>query len=284
MLILLNMDNIISCLDHGYIKYIGHYGSDKEIVASARISTGGSNKTEEEDRKLINYLMKNRHNSVFEMADITFEVQAPIFVFRELMRHRTLTWFSINELSGRYSEMPSLFYVPDDSRYGKQGKINKQGTSELLGEEVKRKLKWDIENEQIDARTAYEQKLASGLSREIARINLPLSQYSRMRIKGNLLNWFRFIDLRSRPNAMWEIQQYSDAIFKVLEELFPWSVAAFREHWFESINISKSEKDALVAILNDITYDKLYNALSLQGVKKPEDLLAKIGVNNDKIN
>lgn len=550
-------------LNHGYIKYIGHYGSDKEIIQAARMSTGGTNKSDEEDRKLIDYLMKNKHTSPFEMADIIFEVQAPIFVFREWQRHRTLcldgdtliyfdakmkqkrprsvvkksikdiwerlyikksgkgnnpncgwpinnmllrclnenskeiinskiidviksepkqmvkittqsgksliatrkhkiytptgwtilgeaidnnlliavqgtkrnklqkwhpkidtnkeiwrtvvgfekvyqvsnqgrvknnkriltqnyddyprvilgkkpnrnhkyvhilvleafigpkpigmearhknhnrwdsrlenlswgthvensqdsiqddrfvklvavyepiikvqdagirdsydlvvqgphhnfvangiiTHNSFNELSGRYSEMPNLFYVPEDNRYGKQGKINKQGTGDLLSEEDRRKLKWNIENEQIDARTEYEQKLAIGLSREIARINLPLSQYSRMRVKGNLLNWFRFIDLRSRSNAMWEIQQYSNAIFKFLTEIFPWSCNAFREFWFDTITISNVEKNILAAILQEIKYDRLYNILILNDIKKPDELLNKLGVTNE---
>ncbi len=262
-------------LDNGYLKYIGHYGSDKEIIQAARMSTGGTNKSDEEDHKLINYLMKHKHTSVFEMADVTFEVQAPIFVFREWMRHRTLSY---NEFSGRYSEMPNLFYVPEDNRYGKQGKINKQGTGELLNEDVRQKLKWDIENEQIDNRTEYEQKLAIGLSREIARINLPLSQYSKMRVKGNLLNWFRFIDLRTRLNAQYEIRTYALEIFHIIKELFPWSTDAFQEHWFCSTTLSNNEKNALAAILRDIRYNKLYNALILEGIKKPEELLAKIGI------
>ena len=240
------MQTEYNLLDKGYLKYIGHYGSDKEIVQAARISTGGTNKSDEEDRKLINYLMKMRHSSPFEMADITFEVQAPIFVCREWMRHRV---FSYNELSGRYSEMPDLFYVPDDSRYGKQGQINKQGTDKLLDPEIRTKLKWDIENEQIDVRTAYEQKLALGLSREISRINLPLSQYSRMCIKGNLLNWFRFIDLRAHQNAQYEIRVYAEKVLDILKELFPWSTYAFINYWFDAKTIYPTEQHVIGCII-----------------------------------
>src|SRR5687768_15107954 len=117
---------MISVLDHGFIRLVDSMGSDLSVVRSARVSYDAEWRTGEDegkDAKLINYLMKNRHTSPFESVTFTFEVKAPIFVFRQWHRHRT---WSFNEVSARYSELPEEFYVPAVEQITTQSTSNKQ--------------------------------------------------------------------------------------------------------------------------------------------------------------
>ena len=102
------MKNRIELLDHGYLQFVDSMGSDLSIVRSARVSYDGKGKSTDEG--LINYLMKNGHNTPFESCVITFEVKLPIFVTRQWHRHRTQSY---NEISARYTELPAEFYVPE---------------------------------------------------------------------------------------------------------------------------------------------------------------------------
>src|SRR5687768_4147339 len=117
---------MISVLDHGFVRLVDSMGGDLSVIRSARVSYDAEWRTGEnegKDAKLINYLMKNRHNSPFESVTFTFEVKAPIFVFRQWHRHRT---WSFNEVSARYSELPEEFYVPDPNQITTQSASNKQ--------------------------------------------------------------------------------------------------------------------------------------------------------------
>src|SRR5689334_22691832 len=115
----------IVVLDHGFVRYIDHMGTDQRIVEAARISYKSPSKGEEADRKLIGYLWKNRHLSPFEMCKITFNIKMPIFVMRQFVRHRMQ---NLNEVSARYTELPAEFYIP--KRWRKQDTKNKQGSVE----------------------------------------------------------------------------------------------------------------------------------------------------------
>ena len=101
--------HIINVLDHGFVRYVDHFGSDQRIVEAARISYKSPSKGEEADKKLIGYLYKNKHGSPFEMAGVTLNIKMPIFVMRQYVRHRIQ---SLNEVSARYTELPNEFYVP----------------------------------------------------------------------------------------------------------------------------------------------------------------------------
>src|SRR6478736_155840 len=116
----------INVLDHGFVRMIDHMGGDLSVVRAARVSYDAAWRAGEDDgsdAKLIRYLWKNKHTSPFEAVTFTFEVKAPIFVFRQWHRHRT---WSFNELSARYRELPEEFYVPDPSQIGVQATSNKQ--------------------------------------------------------------------------------------------------------------------------------------------------------------
>src|SRR5689334_9701621 len=122
----------IDVLDHGFVRLVDSMGSDLSVVRAARVSYDAAWRAGEDqgsDARLINYLWKNHHTTPFEAVTFTFEVKAPIFVFRQWHRHRT---WSYNELSARYRELPNVWYVPDPAIVGKQSTANKQGRSQLF--------------------------------------------------------------------------------------------------------------------------------------------------------
>jgi thymidylate synthase (FAD) len=149
-------------------------------------------------------------------------------VFREWHRHRTQSY---NEMSGRYTELPDLYYIPSIERLmaGKQSTSNKQ-SSELGFDE------FDAQNIQLlmretaqDCRESYEFLLKRGVSRELARLVLPVNQYSRMRASANLRNWLGFLALRMDEAAQWEIRQYANAVADLVKQNFPRTYELFEE-------------------------------------------------------
>lgn len=259
------MNREIRLLDHGYIRLVETWGSDESIIAAARMSTdkgfqgwGGEcgrccngfvmvdeGRGDESqpcsrcngtgytigDEKLLRYLWENRHSTPFEMAGAIVEVQAPIFVFREWHRHRTQSY---NELSARYTPLPDLNYIPTVERLmlGSDGKNKQAGT-------IKGAIPLTVENaERYRAAIAakyrhdqelYEQFLAAGVPKEIARVHLPVARYSRMRAGSVLRNWFGFLSLRMPENAQYEIRVYAEALLELLFPVFPRSCALFGE-------------------------------------------------------
>ena len=125
---------MIKVLDHGFVRLVDHMGSDLSIVRNARVSYDAEWRAGEDDgkdAKLINYLLKNRHTSPFEAVSFTFDVKAPIFVFRQWHRHRT---WSFNEVSARYAALSEEFYVPEPAQITGQAASNKQmRTAEQIG-------------------------------------------------------------------------------------------------------------------------------------------------------
>jgi len=166
--------------------------------------------------------------SPFEMAGMIIEVQAPIFVFREWHRHRTQSY---NELSARYTELPDMFYIPSIERLmaGKQGKRNKQGSEEGFNKHMAEGLQTILRLATNQSRAMYNGLLSDGLSRELARLVIPVNQYSRMRASANLRNWLAFLELRQAEGAQWEIRCFADAVAKLVEENFPRTYALFKE-------------------------------------------------------
>lgn len=239
-------------LDYGYCKLIEAWGSDEDVIRAARMSTDGAFrgwgpihepwceqhkheyhsdetcKVKAGDEKLLRYLWKNRHYSPFEFGGLVVEAQLPIFVAREWVRHRT---WNFNELSARYSTMPDLHYVPSIERImaGKQGQSNKQGSEAGFSTEAAGALQTVFIDTQGQARLEYESLLRAGVARELARIVLPLGQYTRWRASANLRNILYFLELRMASNSQWEIQQYANAIAELVKERFPRTYDLFSE-------------------------------------------------------
>lgn len=225
----------IAVLDHGYVRLIEFWGADSLIIEAARMSTnkgfqGWGSPDASGDEKLLRYLWEHKHHTPFEMAGMTIEVQAPIFVFREWHRHRTQSY---NELSARYTQMPNLHYVPSVERIleGGQGVANRQGSAALpITREQAEQVRQRFQDTQQRIYDEYEALIkVVGLSKELARINTPVSRYSRMRASANLRNWLAFLTLRMAPNAQWEIRQYANALGALVEAGFPRTWALFCE-------------------------------------------------------
>lgn len=222
----------------GYVRLVDHMGSDLSIVRAARVSYDAdwrAGEDESKDAKLIDYLMRNKHTSPFEMVQFTFEVKAPIFVYRQWHRHRT---WSFNEVSARYSELDEGFYVPPMGSYGVQSTKDKQQRyiEDKIPEDVAvREFRWNRAQKQAveSAIHTYKQLMEQGVPRELARIVLPVACYSRMHASIDLHNLFHFLRLRLSSHAQYEIRVYAEAMLSLIEPIVPVSVAAFRRHIME---------------------------------------------------
>lgn len=241
------IDKEIRCLDKGFVRLVDYLGGDARIVQAARVSYGEGTKTVREDKGLINYLMKNDHTSPFEQVVLTFHCKMPIFVARQWVRHRTAR---LNEISGRYSVMKDEFYLPEPEQVRLQSQINKQGRSdETIPLEDALKLIEKLEKSNADTYKDYEEMLAAGLARELARINLPLSLYTEWYWQIDLHNLFHFIHLRADPHAQYEIRVYAQALAKCAKAVAPLAYEAFEEHKMYAVKFSRTECRALAAIL-----------------------------------
>lgn len=180
------------------------------------------------DEKLLGFLWSNHHATPFEMAGAIFEIEAPIFVFREWHRHRTQSY---NEMSARYTPLPDVNYIPSVERLMVNSKTNRQagtikGAEELTIERAQR-FQDQLADVYAHDERMYQNALTWGIPKELARIHLPVGRYSRMRASANLRNWLAFLTLRMAPTAQWEIRQYANAVHDALVGLFPRTLELF---------------------------------------------------------
>jgi thymidylate synthase (FAD) len=215
-------------LDHGYVEYVDHMGDDYMPLEAARMSTGNPTGVDvEKDNKLRDYLWRNGHATPFEMSVLQVEVQCPIFVAREWMRHRTMSY---NEFSGRYAVMPDLYYVPDASRVVKQHQTNKQMSGDQMSKAEVDSVIISIDQANRMARFIYDDLIAKGVAREIARCVLPVSQYTKFRAQANLRNWFNFLNLRMDEAAQYEIRVYAEQVAEIISSIWPQTYQVFEKH------------------------------------------------------
>lgn len=210
----------IPVLDFGFVRYVDHMGSDQRIIEAARVSYRSPSKGEEADKKLLQYLYKNKHTSPFEMAKVTLNIKLPIFVMRQYVRHRMQ---NLNEVSARYTELPNEFYIP--TKWRAQDTKNKQGSVEadLPHAELSKCLQGCCS----DAYVVYNALLDRGVAREMARMVLPVNIYTEIYSCWDLKNLLHFITLREDAHAQAEIQEYGRAIKHICTALFPWTMEAY---------------------------------------------------------
>jgi len=267
------LDKEFHVLDKGFVRLVDYMGGDDRIVQAARVSYGAGTKTVREDRGLINYLMRNRHTSPFEQVVLTFHTKMPIFVARQWVRHRTAR---LNEISGRYSIMEDEFYLPDPEHVSAQASDNKQGReSTAMPEESVREIRSRMEAGQRESFTAYEELLETGLAREIARINLPLSLYTQWYWQIDLHNLFHFLELRMDPHAQYEIRAYAEVMCEIAEKVAPMATGAFREHVLGGAHFSAKELAALREIAGGVPVEKAAESAGIKG-KALERFRAKL--------
>ena len=237
----------IPVLDHGFVRVIDYMGDDAAIVQAARVSYGKGTKQTRGDAGLINYLMRHRHTTPFEMCEIKFHVKLPIFVARQWIRHRTA---NVNEYSARYSILDKEFYVPAPEHLAAQSTANRQGRGELLeGEQAERVfeiLRSDAErtyahyeemlNERQDGSMIEDGR--PGLARELARMNLTLNVYTQWYWKCDLHNLLHFLALRADPHAQYEIRAYAEAMLDTVRRWVPITYDAFVNYVMEGSQLS----------------------------------------------
>lgn len=239
------LDQEIRVLDKGFVRLVDYMGSDQRIVQAARVSYGEGTKSFRQDRGLINYLMRNEHTSPFEQVILTFHTKMPIFVARQWVRHRTAR---LNEISGRYSIMKDEFYLPEPGQMRGQSDDNKQARSEEVVATADAMIA-EMAEDQRHLYAHYEGMIEQGLAREIARSNLPLSLYTEWYWQCDLHNLFHFLALRMDSHAQYEIRVYAEAMAACAKAVAPLAYEAFEEHRLHAVKFSKSEAQALVALL-----------------------------------
>jgi len=218
----------IPLLDHGHVRLVDSMGSDLSISRAARVSYDEEWKAGDDprsDAKLIKYMYKNHHATPFESVTFTFDIKAPIFVFRQWHRHRTQSY---NELSARYRPLPNEFYVPKLEHITPQSKDNKQGREEEgFSEFQKIEIRDAITNQCEEAHKVYKTLLDTGMAKELARSVLPVNTYSHMFTTMNLRNLLAFLTLRCDAHAQYEIRVYADAMRELARAIIPVAMEAW---------------------------------------------------------
>lgn len=248
----------IPVLDHGFLALVDvmprlvpeGQTADAAIVQAARVSYGQGTKRVSEDRGLIRYLLRHRHTTPFEMVELKFHVAMPIFVARQWIRHRTA---NVNEYSARYSIVRDRFYMPTVDAVRKQSRSNRQGGEETFRADEAAEVRTAEEFVEFlrTVESAYEKYFGlteRGVSRELARIGLPINVYTEWYWKCDLHNTLRFLSLRMDPHAQQEIRAYAQAMHDLIVPILPLTMEAWRDYEMESFRLSRLEADALRSI------------------------------------
>lgn len=238
----------IPLLDHGFIRVVDYMGDDNAIVQAARVSYGKGTKKVSEDQGLINYLLRHRHSTPFEMCEIKFHIKLPIFVARQWIRHRTA---NVNEYSARYSILDKEFYIPAPENLAIQSKINNQGRGETIEPQKAQRILNLLRQDALQAYSHYQELLnlddegnsldpnEEGIARELARMNLPINFYTQWYWKIDLHNLMHFLSLRADPHAQYEIRVYAEAMLEVLKKWVPFTYEAFMNYRCGAVTLSK---------------------------------------------
>lgn len=234
----------IECLDHGFVYLVDYMGTDQSIVEAARVSYGKGTKTVHEDRGLIRYLRRHHHTTPFEMVEFKFHAKMPIFVARQWIRHRTA---SVNEYSGRYSEMLDEFYVPEKNVLRTQSKSNRQGRGEPLSSAQQQFVLTALKGDYAQQYANYKKFLDEdvNLARELSRIGLSVANYTQWYWKINLHNLMHFLRLRMDSHAQYEIRVFADAMARIVKDAVPLAYEAFEDYVLNGTQLSGPEEELL---------------------------------------
>ena len=252
-------------LDHGHVVLLDVMGSDEDIEYAARMSYANGTRTVSQTQSLLDFLMRHEHTSPFEIVEIKFQIKMPIFVMRQLVRHRSA---SLNEVSLRYSKATGEFYVPALSRMNTQSSSNKQCSSEEL-------IDWPAETRNLisvfneNAFDGYTALLDSGLSREIARGILPVNGYTEVVWKIDLKNLMHFLKLRLHSHAQKEIQWLAQAMYDLLKEAgkFDLTLDAFERYILNASKMSSEEMKVLQFVFKSVDAEDIQEIMKLTGAK-----------------
>ena len=258
-------------LDHGFVRVIDYMGDDAAVVQAARVSYGKGTKRVNEDRGLIQYLMRHRHTTPFEMCEIKYHVKLPIFVARQWIRHRTA---NVNEYSARYSILDNEFYLPAPEHLAVQSTSNRQGRSDLLPPDEAARVLDLLREDSMRSYRDYAYMLnedesgkavdeaRSRLARELARMNLSLNFYTQWYWKTDLHNLLHFLSLRADAHAQYEIRVYADAMIGTLERWVPLVAEAFRQYRIGGALLSANALTVVKKMLAGESIDQASSGMS----------------------
>lgn len=241
----------IKCLDHGFVRVVDTMGRDMSIVQAARTSYGDGTKSVLEDNQLIGYLLRHLHTTPFEMCEIKLHCKMPIFIARQWIRHRTA---NVNEYSGRYSVMKEHFYAPDPAGVRLQSNKNKQGGEGTASEGDAQWFVEELHKQEVQAYKMYTEALDRGIEKGLARVGLPLNNYTEWYWKIDLHNLMRFLGLRMDSHAQYEIQVFANAIAEFVKEWCPVAWAAFEQYQLNAVTFSWKERKILADWMSDQAY------------------------------
>ena len=272
-------------LDHGFVRIIDYMGDDAAIVQAARVSYGKGTTKVSDDAGLLNYLLRHRHSTPFEMCEIKYHIKLPIFIARQWIRHRTA---NVNEYSARYSVLDREFYIPDQVNLATQSQSNRQGRGEVLeGKEaaaVLDLLRDDAENNynhyvemlNEDESGHIIDESRDVLSRELARMNLTLNTYTQWYWKIDLHNLLHFLSLRADEHAQYEIRVYAEAIMETVKRWCPITYDAFIDHRINSVTLSGKAIQVVKKMIDGVSIEQEESGLSKREWRELMGVLEKL--------
>lgn len=201
--------------------------SDRDPAQTARISFNNkdADRSQEEDDKLYEYLIRNGHTTPIEMITVWLEMKLPIFLARQFIRHRTVT---VNEVSARYAVLPEEWYIPET--VGGKATSNKQGQENTLSTITQSEFKWHLRRQCQESYKQYKIALGIGVAPEHARLFLHVNHYTHWVWKQDLHNLMHFLSLRLDSHAQIEARIYAQAIYDLLKQHLPKSMEYFDKY------------------------------------------------------
>lgn len=234
-------------LDDGFVCLVDVMGGDQSVVQAARVSYGEGTRKVSDDRGLIRYLLRHRHTTPFEMAELKLLVRVPMDCWRQWIRHRTA---NVNEYSTRYSLAIDATQTTSPGAWRAQAATNRQGSEGLLDEAAGQRLTASEAAFQAEARRLYEERIALGVAREQARKDLPLSTYTEAYWKIDLHNLLHFLALRMDAHAQWEIRQYATTIGEeIVRPLFPLVWEAFLDYRVHAVMLTRLDRELVARLM-----------------------------------
>lgn len=270
-----NDPNYVAVLDKGFVGLVAVLGDDAAIVRAARVSYGEGTKSVREDRSLIRYLFRHSHFSPIEMGEVVFHLKLPIFVMRQITRHRSA---SLNEYSGRYSIMTDEFYLPEPEAIQRQSEDNRQGRDGTVSQTSQDGVRWLLEAAYETSYDVYQTLLGErdpdhffqgavpygayddddplltedfpGIARELARIVLPVANYTEVYWKQDLRNLLHLLRLRTDKHAQDEVRAFAEAMYSLIKPRFPLACEAYEDYMRDSVTLTRFDIILLKKLLD----------------------------------
>ncbi len=260
------LDQPIPVLGKGYVTLVDYMGTDMSILNAARVSTGKDEKSrsEAENRGLVNYLLRHRHTTPFEMAELLWEMRLPLFVYRQGGRHRTFERVIFDAEDSHKIE----FYSPKLEDIAKQSRQNHQGREEAVHEQIAVDFLKKLEENELQAMDLHSRLCNIPVPENVAKRHLPVDKFITYAFKSDLHNIMHYLGLRLDAHAQLEIREPSEAMVRSVKAVAPWSYDAFERYRLNSMSFSSDETEVLRQILTGHSFE---SAIPERWLRRDED-------------